>query len=95
MKSRSIYKSTGINGGFLSYYTPINIPKNHSSNFIVTISKKYVNKPGLLAFDLYGDANLRWVFRYFNANKINDPIFDLVEGLNIIVPTKERLMRYV
>lgn len=95
MKSRSIYKHTGIKNGFLSYYSPINIPKNNSTDYIIVISKKYEHKPGLLAYELYGDENLKWVFRYFNNNKINDIIFDFKEGLNIVVPTKQRLMKYV
>lgn len=95
MKSESLYMNTKQNSDFLMYYNPISIPLNHETDYIITISPTYHNKPGKLAYDLYGNENYRWVFRYFNNNKINDPIFDLVSGMSIIIPTKERLLRYV
>lgn len=95
MKKDSLYMNTPRNSDFLLYYDPITIPIDDTSNYSITITKKYHNKPGCLAYELYGDSNYRWVFRYFNNTKINDPIFDLVEGMSIIVPTKERLLRYL
>lgn len=95
MKSDSLYMATASSDTFLDYYKPIDIPLNDETDYIITISPAYHNKPGKLAYDLYGNANYRWVFRYFNNNKINDPIFDLIEGMSIIVPTKERLTRYI
>lgn len=95
MKSESLYMATASSSDFLGYYKPIDIPLNDETDYVITISPSYHNKPGKLAYDLYGNANYRWVFRYFNNNKINDPIFDLVEGMSIIIPTKERLLRYV
>ena len=95
MKSESLYMSTRQTTDFLTYYNPINIPFDDTTDYVITITPAYHQKPGKLAYDLYGNANYRWVFRYFNNNKINDPIFDLVDGMSIIVPTKERLLRYV
>lgn len=87
--------ATASSTNFLGYYNPINIPLHDETDYVITITPTYHNKPGKLAYDLYGNANYRWVFRYFNNNKINDPIFDLVSGMSIIVPTKERLLRYI
>lgn len=95
MKSESLYMNTQQTTDFLTYYVPVEIPLNDSTDYIITISPNYHNKPGKLAYDLYGNENYRWVFRYFNNDKINDPIFDLVSGMSIIVPTAERLSRYI
>ncbi len=95
MKNESLYMNTNQTTDFLTYYVPVKIPLNDSTDYIITISPTYHNKPGKLAYDLYGNENYRWVFRYFNNDKINDPIFDLVQGMSIIVPTTERLLRYV
>jgi hypothetical protein len=78
----------------MTYYNPINIPFD-GSDYYIQIEPKYHNKPGRLAYDLYGSERLGWVFRYFNNNTINDPIFDLVSGMTIIVPTRERLLQYL
>jgi hypothetical protein len=90
----SLYAKTSNNGYYMSYYSPIDIPLD-STDYFITIDMKYHNKPGRLAYDLYGSERLGWVFRYFNNNIINDPIFDLNGGMTILVPTKERLMRYL
>lgn len=95
MKSESLYMNTAATSDFLGYYNPVEIPLDDTTDYVITISSSYHNKPGKLSYDLYGNENYRWVFRYFNNNKINDPIFDLVEGMSIIVPTKERLLKYV
>jgi len=44
-----------------------------------------------LAFDLYGDPSLWWVFAVRNPNVISDPVFDMRIGARIAVPKKETL----
>jgi len=44
-------------------------------------------RPDLLAADLYGDANLWWVFAVRNPNIIQDPVFDFTAGTIIYVPS--------
>lgn len=53
----------------------------------------YMHRPDLLAYDLYGSAKLWWVFQQRNLDKIQDPIFDFVPGLEIYLPKKESLLK--
>lgn len=87
----SLYKNTEINGLYRDYYKPLSLSKD-SSDYYIIVTTEYRHKPGKLAYDLYGSERLNWVFTYFNRDKINDPIFDLTEGLILRVPTKERLL---
>jgi len=49
-------------------------------DFLYTIESQYMYRPDLLAFDLYGEAGLWWVFMQRNMDVIEDPIFDFVPG---------------
>ena len=93
-KKTSLYKKTNSNTYYLGYYKPINIPFD-SSDIIIIVDSKYNHKPGKLAYDLYNNERLGWVFSYFNRDKINDIIFDLNEGMSIRIPTKQRLYNYL
>jgi hypothetical protein len=53
----------------------------------ITITNKHNQRPDLLAYELYGNAKLWWVFAEFNQDKLIDPIIDFKSGLQIIVPT--------
>jgi len=55
------------------------------------IDKIYEFRPDLLAFDLYGDSALWWVFRARNPNAIDDPVFDFRAGTSIMIPKKTTL----
>ena len=56
------------------------------------IGKERTNfDPDLLAFDLYGDSSLWWVFAIRNPNAIQDPIYDFQPGVIIYVPQKQNL----
>lgn len=57
-----------------------------------TIDNIYQYRPDLLAFDLYGDSALWWVFRARNPNVIDDPIFDFQAGVTIMIPKKDTLV---
>jgi hypothetical protein len=63
------------------------------SDASITINKSYANRPDLLAYDLYGDADLWWVFTARNPNVLRDPIFDFLPGVQIYVPTKATLVQ--
>jgi hypothetical protein len=57
------------------------------------INSIYALRPDKLAFDLYGDAGLWWVFAARNPNVIEDPIFDFQTGKRIFLPKKSTLDR--
>ena len=89
--SNSLYKNTKSYNGFRDYYEPINL-KYDDSDIILIVTSEYNNKPGKLAYDLYGTPRLSWIFRYYNPDLISDIIFDLKEGMILRIPTKEHLL---
>jgi hypothetical protein len=48
----------------------------------------------MLAFDLYGDAGLWWVFYQRNPNTLTAPPLDFAPGVRIYLP-KESTLRSV
>ena len=56
-----------------------------------TITPGYHLRPDLLAYDLYSDPSLWWVFAQRNPNVLADPFFDFVEGTSIFIPQFELL----
>lgn len=61
------------------------------SDFLYIIEAQYKHRPDLLAYDLYGDSTLWWVFTQRNLNVIQDPIFDFVPGTSIYIPQYSKL----
>jgi hypothetical protein len=61
------------------------IPKR-ADDVLYTLNEIYMHRPDLLAYDLYDDVNLWWVFAARNPNTIQDPIFDFLPGAVIYVP---------
>ena len=55
-------------------------------DILFTVTKNYENRPDLLAYDLYKDVNLWWVFAVRNKTVIKDPVFDMVAGTKIYLP---------
>lgn len=88
-----LYSSTRKWSNSLGYFNPIDIPFD-DSDIVIVVSKEYENRPRKLANELYGEPELYWIFRTFNKEKIQDPIFDLKEGISIIIPEKNRLLSY-
>lgn len=62
-----------------------------SDDFIYTIESQYTHRPDLLAYDLYGEAALWWVFIQRNLDVLQDPIFDFVPGTRIYIPKSSSL----
>ena len=60
-------------------------------DFLYTIQVQYTYRPDLLAFDIYGDEKLWWVFIQRNMNILQDPIYDFQPGVIIYVPQKQNL----
>lgn len=86
----SPYGQTKFYGNFLDVAQFPSIPKNQD-DVLFEINRTYQNRPDLLAYDLYGDANLWWVFALRNPNSIKDPIFDMRAGRKIYLPKKSTL----
>lgn len=80
------------NGQYLDILKIRPIPAE-TDDVLITIQPQYNHRPDLLAFDLYGDKNLWWVFAQRNMEKLKDPIFDLEPGLEIFVPKGDALTR--
>lgn len=62
-------------------------------DFLYTIEAQYANRPDLLAYDLYGDAGLWWVFTQRNMDVLQDPVFDFNPGVQIYIPKKSSLTK--
>ena len=96
--SNNIYPSTSpyyqtdvINDTFLDFATYRPIPKL-GSDVLYEVPAVYQYRPDLLAYDLYSDARLWWVFAVRNPNKLGaDPYFNLVAGIQIYIPTIDTL----
>jgi alpha-L-fucosidase len=60
-------------------------------DFAYTIESQYEYRPDLLAFDLYGETQLWWVFMQRNLDVLQDPIFDFTAGTKIFIPKNSSL----
>jgi hypothetical protein len=60
-------------------------------DFLYVIESQYAYRPDLLAFDLYGEASLWWVFIQRNLDVIEDPILDFTPGKKIYIPKNSSL----
>lgn len=58
-----------------------------------TVTPQYKHRPDLLAYDLYKDSNLWWVFAARNKDIIRDPIYDLIPGQKIFIPQTETIKK--
>ena len=81
----SPYFTTGEDGNFLSIMNHRAIPKE-PDDIVYVIKPQHALRPDLLAYDLYKNAGLWWVFAARNPNTIEDPIFDFQEGVTIYLP---------
>ena len=55
------------------------------------ITAQYNFRPDLLAYDMYNDGRLWWVFAQRNPNRLKDPLFDFVTGTGIYLPNESTL----
>ena len=87
----SAYFGTGQFGQFLDILEYRPIPKA-ATDVEYQIDAVYKHRPDMLAYDLYGDAKLWWVFTSRNPNVLQDPVFDFTPGQRIFIPKKETLV---
>lgn len=81
----SPYFTTGYSEFFLDNMTNRPIPKNPDDQYF-TINLTYQYRPDLLAFDLYDNASLWWVFYQRNPNTLQRPPLDFKSGVQIYLP---------
>lgn len=86
----SPYFKTETFGNYLDVMEKIKIPRNRDDK-IYQIQEVYNNRPDMLAYDLYGDAGLWWVFAARNPNTIEDPIYDFITGISIFLPKQSSI----
>ena len=85
------YSTNVVENKFLDVMIARPIPQNPSDVYMV-LAETYQYRPDLLAFDLYNDARLWWVFAARNPNRLGpDPYFDFKAGVGIYVPTQTGL----
>ena len=87
----SPYYFTGVvNNKFLDVMVNRPIPMQ-PSDIYWTITSVYEYRPDLLAYDLYSDSRLWWVFASRNPNRLKDPYFDFTTGTGIYLPKMDML----
>lgn len=88
--SSPYYLSEITNKKYLDIMNDRPIP-SLSSDVYWTITTVYEYRPDTLAYDLYNDPKLWWVFAQRNPNRLKDPLFDFVTGVQIYLPKIETL----
>ena len=88
----SPYFGTDITGNYLDVASFPVMPK-FPDDVSFVINKTYQYRPDLLASDLYGDANLWWVFAVRNPDVLMDPVFNFVAPTVIYVPNKQIVLQ--
>lgn len=90
----SPWSSTTQNNLYLELLNIRPVPAE-DDDYLYSIENQYKNRPDLLAYDLYGDAKLWWVFVQRNMEVLRDPIFDFEPGVQIYLPKASNLKRYL
>lgn len=83
--STSPYYLTGFNQYYLDVMVNRPIPKE-SDDQVIVINQTYQYRPDLLAYDLYNNAGLWWVFYQRNPNTLTRPPLDFATGTRIFLP---------
>lgn len=99
MAQNNLYPTTSpynltnvVNSKFLDVMVNRPIPMN-PSDIYYQIPQIYEYRPDLLAYDLYNNPSLWWVFAQRNPNRLKDPLFDFKAGIGIYVPKLDTLSR--
>ena len=83
--STSPYFTTPITDFYLDMMVDRPLPKE-SDDVYFRINQTYQYRPDLLAFDLYENASLWWVFYQRNPNTLVAPPWDFEAGKDIYLP---------
>ena len=88
----SPYFATEENNISLDFFVPRTITAE-DDDISYTIDRIYAYRPDLLAFDLYGNPRLWWVFAQRNPDSIEDPVYDFAPGVVIQLPKLGNLQK--
>jgi len=86
----SPYYNTGFTQFYLDLMVNRPIPKL-PDDLLIEINQTYQYRPDLLAYDLYQDSNLWWVFYQRNPNTLTAPPLDFKQGTTIYLPQLQTL----
>ena len=90
----SPYYGTAQWGQFLDTWAGKTIPAA-VTDAVYQIDQTYHLRPDLLAYDLYQDSNLWWVFAVRNPDTLKNPLLSFRSGVIIYVPTKDTLQQAI
>jgi hypothetical protein len=93
-RKTSPWALTKQNKLYLELMTVRPVP-SEKDDFKYVLENQYRHRPDLLAYDLYGDPKLWWVFIQRNMDVIKDPIYDFEPGIVIYIPKKNNLQNYL
>ena len=89
----SPYGATGFDAeDHLGYFKIRPIP-SQADDYLYTVEPQYNHRPDLLAYDLYDDPKLWWVFAQRNMDVIKDPVYDIESGTKIYLPKGDKLRK--
>lgn len=89
-RATSAHYGTPVEDYYLDTRVDRQIPRSQD-DVAFTINETYNNRPDLLAYDLYGYADLWWVFAQRNPNVLVNPLNDFKTGKVIFLPKLETL----
>ena len=87
----AVYNATSpyFNTGYTQFYLDVmvnrSVPKE-SDDQLWEITQTYQYRPDALAYDLYNNAGLWWVFYQRNPNTLQAPPLDFKTGTRIYIP---------
>lgn len=81
----SPYYGTNSSLGYLDIMNWRSVPVS-KDDILYEIKPVYQHRPDLLAYHLYNDAGLWWVFASRNPDVLLDPVFDMKPGIQIYLP---------
>jgi hypothetical protein len=81
----SPYADTDLSKGYLDVMNFRTVPAE-ANDVLFTVTASYTHRPDLLAYDLYQNSSLWWVFAQRNPSVLKDPIYDLEPGVQIYLP---------
>jgi len=90
----SPYYSTPKWGEFLDIWSSKSIPAD-ITDAVYQIDSLYSLRPDLLAYDLYKDPGLWWVFAVRNPDVLIDPLLSFRTDTIIYIPTEKVVLQAI